>query len=329
MTKILLIGFGSIGRRHLRNLQSVGQSDIIVYRTGHSTLPDNDLLNVQITTDIYKTLAYNPTAAIIANPTALHIQSALIAAKTGCHLLLEKPISHNMDGVEELLKIVRIQNLVVLVGFQFRFHLGLQQIKNLLDNGAIGQVVSVQAQWGEYLPSWHPWEDYRKSYSARADLGGGVLATLCHPFDYLRWLIGEVTAVSAMLGYQGGLEISVEDTADVQLLFNNGAIGYVHLDYVQRPSSHWLRIIGQQGTLYWDNADGNVHFYSAQRGQWEILEIPKDFERNFMFVREIEHFLACIAGTEYPICTLQDGIRVLQITLAAQQSALEKRQILL
>lgn len=329
MSKILLIGFGSIGRRHLQNLQRVGKNQLIVYRTGLSTLPDDELVDIPVTNDLNDALAHKPVAVIIANPTACHISMALAAAKAGCHLLIEKPISHSMDGVEELVEIVRMQNLTVLVGFQFRFHPGLQQIKHLLDNNAIGPVVNVQAHWGEYLPAWHPWEDYRNSYSARSDLGGGVLSTLSHPFDYLRWLIGDVSAVSAMLGYQGGLEISVEDTANVQLKFDTGVIGHVHLDYVQQPPSHWLRIIGQHGTLYWDNADGEVHYYSVQRGQWEILEIPKDFERNSLFVREIEHFLACIAGMEHPICTLQDGIRVLEITLAAQQSEIEKRQILL
>lgn len=305
---ILIAGSGSIGRRHLRNLRALGHKKILLYRTGKSTLPDEEIADIPQIYDLDETLAYKPIATIVANPTALHMPVALAAAKAGSHLFLEKPISHTMDGVDELQRLVRRQGLVVQVGFQFRFHPMFRKFKRQLEEGVIGPVVSVQAAWGEYLPGWHPWEDYRQSYSAKEALGGGVLLTLCHPFDYLRWLIGDVTAVSAITS-RNGLNLDVEDSADVLLQFTSGAIGNVHLDYLQQPGEHLVRIIGQRGTMHWDNAE------------------PKDFERNTMFVDEMRHFLSCIKKNEQPLCTLEDGVEALRIVLAAKESAKRGRLV--
>ena len=160
-----------------------------------------------------------------------------------------------MARLDELKHAIVENHNQVLVGFQFRFHPGLQQLKKLLDEGAVGEPVSAHAHWGEYLPDWHPWEDYKQGYAARPELGGGVVLTLSHPLDYLRWLLGEVESLSAFTSHQG-LNMPVEDTAEISLRFVNGVLGSLHLDYVQRPPSHWLEIIGTHGTLRWDNADG-------------------------------------------------------------------------
>ena len=104
-------------------------------------------------------LAHLPDFAVVSNPTALHLGTAMECARAGCHLFIEKPVSHTTDGCAELAAWVRSLRLVAMVGFQFRFHPGLREVKRLLDAGAIGDVVSAQAHWGEYLPAWHPWED--------------------------------------------------------------------------------------------------------------------------------------------------------------------------
>lgn len=308
---ILIAGSGSVGRRHLRNLRSLGHKKIILYRTGKSTLPDDEIADIPQVFNLDEALAHKPIAAIVANPTALHMAVAIAAAKAGSHLFLEKPISHTMEGVDELQRIVKRKRLIVQVGFQFRFHPLLRRVKRLLDKGVIGRIVSVQAHWGDYMPGWHPWEDYHKSYSAKKALGGGVLLTLCHPFDYFWWLIGEVTAVSAIVRQSKGLGIDVEDAADVLLQFSSGAIGNVHLDYLQQPGEHFVRIIGQGGTIHWDNTK------------------PKGFDRNTMFVDEMRHFITCIKGNEQPLCTLEDGVKALQIVLAAKESAKKGRLVAL
>jgi predicted dehydrogenase len=134
-----------------------------------------------------------------------------------------------------------------LVGFQFRFHAALRQVKHWLQEGAVGDLIGVRAHYGDYLPAWHPWEDYHQAYSARADLGGGVILTLSHPLDYMRWLIGEVQSLWAFTARQKDLNIEVEDTAEIGLKFFNGVIGSVHLNYLQRPASHSATFVGVKG----------------------------------------------------------------------------------
>jgi predicted dehydrogenase len=321
LDKILIAGLGSIGRRHLRNLRSLGHTNFVLYRSHHSTLPDAELEDIPTETDLQAALAHQPVAAIVSNPTSLHLPVAIAAAQSGCHLFLEKPISHNLDGLDELAVRVKQHRVKVLVGFQFRFHPGLQAVKQLLQSGAIGTPVYAHAHWGEYLPSWHPWEDYRSSYSARSDLGGGVILTLCHPLDYLRWLLGEVKTISATVGQRSSLELDVEDMADITLEFEAGAIATVHLDYIQQPPTHTLHITGQQGSLRWDNTDGAVHWYEAKRGDWQTLTLAPNFERNSMFLAEMQHFLDCVAGKAEPLVTLEDGVKGLAIALAAKEGS--------
>ncbi|TET81643.1 MAG: Gfo/Idh/MocA family oxidoreductase, partial [Anaerolineales bacterium] len=328
--RFIICGLGSIGRRHLRNLMALGQHDVILYRTGKSTLPDDELSGLQVEYDLATALdRWQPDAVVVANPTSMHLEAAIPAAEAGCHLLIEKPISHSLEGIDNLRTGLKTGGGRALVGFQFRFHPGLIAAKRLLEDEAVGRPISVRAHWGEYLPDWHPWEDYRLSYSARADLGGGVVLTLCHPFDYLGWIFGEVMTVKAEVGSISDLGLEVEDTAEITLTFKNGPLASVHLDYNQRPASHWLEIIGNKGTIRWDNADGVVHWWSTEKAGWQMIPAPKDFERNTMFLHEMRHFLNIIVGKEQPICSLEDGIRALEIALAVKRAALENSRSLI
>ncbi len=322
--KFLIAGFGSIGRRHFRNLLALGERDIVLYRTHHSTLPEGELEGFPVETDLRAALAYEPQAVIITNPTALHLEVAIPAAQCGCHLLIEKPVSHSMARLEELEQTVKENHVRVLVGYQFRFHPGLQQALKLLRDKAIGEPLSARAHWGEYLPGWHPWEDYKHGYAARQELGGGVVLTLSHPLDYLRWFFGEVEHVSAITSHKG-LNLPVEDEAEVALRFKNGVLGSVHLDYIQRPPAHWLEIIGTEGTLRWDNADGSLRL--ARIGQdsdlaaWQEFSPPQSFERNSMFLDELRHFIQVVEGKARSLCTLDDGMRALDLALKVLASS--------
>lgn len=323
--KFLIAGLGSIGRRHLKNLTALGERDILLYRTHKSTLPDEELSGFQVETELAAALAHKPDAVIISNPTAHHLNIAIPAAEAGCHLLIEKPISHTWDRVEELQSAVEKSGSRVLVGFQFRFHPGLLRISSLLAEEAIGRPLSVRAHWGSYLPDWHPWENYRKGYSSRSEMGGGVVLTLCHPLDYLHWLLGDISAIWAWAGQMGDLELDVEDSAEIGLRFENGVIGSVHLDYLQRPPDHHLEIIGTQGTLRWDNSDGAVNLFQAESGQWETFPAPDGFERNQLFLSEMRHFIQVISGEADPTCNLLDGITALGLALGVLESSRQSR----
>ncbi len=325
--KYLIAGFGSIGRRHFQNLLALGERDIGFFRTHRSTLPDDELTGYLVETDLQAALAHRPAAVIIANPTAAHLDIAIPAAATGCHLLLEKPISHDISLVGSLEAAIAQGGGQVLVGYQFRFHPGLQQVAALLADGALGRLLSFRVHWGEYLPGWHPWEDYRKGYSARQDLGGGVILTLSHPLDYVRWFFGEVATLWALTGLHSDLQLDVEDTAEIGLRFANDVVGSIHLNFTQQPPTHHLEIVGTQGTLRWDNADGAVRLFQRDLGRWESHPPPPDFDRNDLFLAEMDHFQAVVQGEATPVCSLADGRAALELALAALELARTGRQI--
>lgn len=320
--KFLIAGFGSIGRRHFRNLITLGENDIVFLRSKNSTLADDEIANFPVESDLLSALSHQPDAVIIANPTSLHLDVAIQAAKQGCHLFIEKPISHSLEQVDELQAALVQGGSKVFTAFQFRFHPGLLTIKNLISNPSsiVGRPLNIHVHWGEYLPGWHPWEDYRKGYSARADLGGGVVLTLCHPLDYVRWLIGGVASLWAFTSSESDFEIDVEDTAEIGLRFENGVIGSVHLDFVQRPPVHKLEIIGSKGTISWNSDNGAVWVYSGD-GYIETYPLLPNFDRNDLFLAEMSHFIDVVRGDAEPLCTLDDGIWALKLALAVHQSA--------
>ncbi|HET6823504.1 MAG TPA: Gfo/Idh/MocA family oxidoreductase [Anaerolineales bacterium] len=330
--KFLIAGLGSIGRRHLRNLIALGEKDIVLLRTRKGTLPDDELAEYPVETDLNQALKkHKPDAVIVANPTSMHLDVAIPAAEAGCHMLLEKPVSHSLERLDVLQKAAEKSGSKILVGFQFRYHPTLNKARELIQSNTLGKVLTVHAQWGEYLPQWHPWEDYRQSYAARADLGGGVIITLTHPLDYLRYLLGEVESLGSFNGHISPLEIDVEDVAEIGLRFANGAVGGVHVNYFQRPPVHRLEIVGTDGTLRWDNADGILHFYKmpASFGSYsdqppdpavESFSPPQGFERNQLFVEQTRHFIEVVRGESEPICGLEDGVMALRLALAAYES---------
>jgi predicted dehydrogenase len=318
--EILIAGLGSVGRRHLTNLRALGWTRCRVYRSQFSRPLDAEWADVPVDDDLEAALAHRPLAVIVSNPSALHIPVALEAARAGAHLLIEKPLSHTLERVTELQRRVGARDLTVLMGFQFRFNPGLRQIKAWIDGGAIGTVVSAQVHWGEYLPGMHPSENYRLGYAAREELGGGALLTFCHPFDYLRWLVGEVEHVVAFEARHRLFGLSVDSCVDVHLAFTNGATGHVHLDFVQRPHDHRVTIIGTDGTLTWTHDDHAARRFSCASNRWDVVPAPRGFERSWMFLEEMRHFLACLGGRERPSCTLDDGMRALAIALDAKRS---------
>ena len=214
-----------------------------------------------------------------------------------------------------------------------------QKARELIQAGALGKVLTVHAHWGEYLPNWHPWEDYRQSYAARADLGGGVIVTLTHPLDYLRFIFGEVESLWSFNGHISPLELDVEDVAEIGLKFSSGAIGGVHLNYFQRPPVHRLEIVGTSwhitlGQCGWSFASfrrclpPSVHILTSRLLLFlKSFSPPEGFERNQLFIAQTKHFIDVAHGEAQPICDLTDGVRALQMALAAYKSQKTEKSV--
>lgn len=322
--RCVVVGAGSAGRRHLRNLSTLG-IDAIALRTlkGQS----GELTGFRSVQSWDEASDFDPSIAIIANPTAMHVDAAMEATRLGCHLLIEKPVADRIEPTLQLQAAIARRNTTALVGYQFRFHPTLRTVRDWLQKGVIGEPVSAHAHWGEYLPGWHPGEDHRIGYSARRDLGGGVVLTLSHPLDYMRWLLGEVTSVSAMTARRPRLTVDVEDVAIMALRMASGALASISLDYLEQPARHTLDIVGTEGTISWDAASGTAHARCNGDSTHLWVRPDRTFERNSLFVAELQHFLACVRGTEQPNCTLQDGVRSVTIAEAVLRSAREGRVV--
>jgi predicted dehydrogenase len=255
--KALFAGLGSIGQRHLRNLRALrGDVEVLAYRTRRLQTVVTDQLavapgadpereyGVRVFHELEAAVAERPDVVFVCNPSALHLAVALPAVEAGVHLFLEKPVSHTLDGVADLVAAVEARGVVAAVGCQLRFHPCLRRLRDLLAGGAVGRVVAARVQVGEYLPGWHPYEDYRTGYAARRDLGGGVVLTLVHELDYVYWLFGLPRRLWAVGGQLSRLELDVEDTASVLLEYERDGRPlpvHVQMDYLQRPADPHLR----------------------------------------------------------------------------------------
>jgi predicted dehydrogenase len=193
-------------------------------------------------------------------------------------------------------------------------------MKKIIESGVLGRVLSARCQFGQYLPDWHPWEDYRKTYSARRELGGGILFD-SHEFDYMSWFMGDIKEIFCMAGKLSDLEIDTEDTAEVILRFSSGTIGEIHLDYTQRRYQRNYEFFGEQGTLKWDCNDREVRLYKAKEGMWEVFEGPRNYDLNDMYRAEMRHFLDCVQNGKQTITDIHSGVKILQAILAAKESA--------
>lgn len=334
--RVLVCGLGSIGQRHVRNLRQLMRKnvDIIACRTiGQSPVLNPDMTikthepiegvyGIRSFTKLEDALSEKPDAAFITNPNTMHLPVALEAARAGCHLFIEKPLSHSLEGVEELIDIVESKKLVAFVAYQFRFHPGLRWIKSLLDERRLGRLVGAHIVNGEYLPDWHPYEDYRLSHAARRALGGGALRIQTHEFDYALWLFGMPRKVYAVGGHLSNLDLDVEDSVSVLMTCEQEDRGFpvhIHLDYLQRPPQRVCEVMGDAGKARYDFYADLVEWHDLHTKTRQVIEF-KGFDRNQMFMDELQHFLACLQGKIQPMVNLREAVRSLKMSMAAAAS---------
>ena len=317
---ILVVGCGSIGERHIRNLIDISSHNIIAFDTSKERLDVmKELFNVETCDNIERCFDCDIDAVIICTPPNTHIQVAEQAIAHGAHVFIEKPISDRLDGLDKLIENAANNKKIILVGYCFRFSEGLKMVKSLIDSGKLGKILSVKAEFGQYLPDWRPWQNYKQSYTAKKELGGGIILDGSHEIDYLYWLVGDVREVFCFADKISALEVETEDTAEILLRFLNGAIGEIHLDFTQRAYSRNCKMIGEMGTLIWDFGEQTVRFYSANSKEWETYDV--DADANFMYIEEMKHFLQCIDGLSIPLIDAIQGKRILEIALAAKDSS--------
>ena len=315
--KILLIGLGSIGKRHLRNIITIGYNDVnVVSRSG--ILPE-EFSNLKVYTAIGEALENNNyDAAVVCVPTAQHIIAInqLLAANVPS-IYLEKPVSHSFQSIGEIIAGAKKNATHFVVGYDLHFDLGLQKVKLLLNENIIGHLISANAQVGQYLPDWRPHEDYRNGMSAKQATGGGVMLDLVHEFDYLHWLVGNVETIASINKNSGALDIETEDVAEVLLKFSNGVIGTIHLDYLQQKLVRECMFTGSEGTIFWNLAESKVNWIDKKKVENEFSY--QSFERNDRFIATMKAFLE--KQQDDRLTFIDGGLQSLKMVLAAKYSS--------
>ena len=334
--KILIVGLGGIGQRHLRNLRTLLGDDVevLAFRVRRLSAVITPALQIDADRDVEReyrvrvfdslesALAEKPDIALICNPSSLHVPAALACVRVGCDLFVEKPLSDSLAGLAELQALVQKQARIVMVGYQLRFHPCFLRLQQILRSGVLGSLLAVRVAVGEYLPGWHRYEDYRQMYAARSDLGGGVILSQIHEFDYLYSLFGKAKRLFSIGGHWSNLEIDVEDVASTLMDCEfAGRPLPVHLqqDYLQRPPQRLCEVIGDAGKAVLDFPTLSVTLYGAEGNVTDRFTCEQ-LERNQLFVHEMQHFLDCVKTRNKPVVDLAEGKWSLKLALAAKES---------
>lgn len=290
--RIFVVGLGSIGRRHLENARALG------HEAAGGRLDDAE--------------AWGPDAVVIASPTSAHLEALRWAADRGLHAYVEKPVAAASDEVAEALDAAGRAALTVAVGYNLRFHPALEAIRDAVASGAIGRLLSVRAEVGHYLPDWRPGEDFRRSYAARKELGGGALLTLSHELDYVRWIAGEVDEASGVTAGGSSLGLDVDEVAELLLRHTGGAVSSVHMDLLDREYNRRSRWVGEEGTISWEWGRA----VTAEPGA-RVLWVDPSFDLAETYRAALADFVQAVADGRPPRCDGREGLRVLALCEAA------------
>lgn len=333
--KYLFIGLGGIGQRHLRNLKSIcsENDEFYAYRVRREQFVLNNRLqieenenlekkyNLKVFDDLEKALEIHPDIVFVCNPTSLHMDVMLKIAENGCHFFVEKPLSNNMEKMDLLQDYIRNKNLITYVGYQQRYNPCVIKAKEVLSSGELGDILSVNAEIGECIKNWHKYEDYRRMYAARKELGGGVVLSQIHELDYLYYFFGMPVSAYAVGGQISDLEVDVEDVADILLKYQMGDRYFpvhIHEDYIQTPASRTCKIIGNRGRIEFDLIEAKFVQYDKTGNC--VYKEEYNFERNDMFVNEMKSFLESVKNKKESKLPVDVGIYSLKMAMGILDS---------
>lgn len=319
--RFVVASLGSIGRRHLGNLrQSRPAAEIAVLRRRESDTDIPDHAD-RVFVTVEDALDFRPHAAILAGPAPTHVPLAQAFVERDVAVLIEKPLSHDLGGLAQLADTAANRGVPVMVAYNLRFKESLRTVQAAVTAGSIGEILSVRAEVGQYLPSWRPASDYRKTVSARNDLGGGVLLELSHEIDYIFWMFGLPARVMCRGGHLSDLDIDVEDCVELCLEYEvPRRLVSIHLDFLRRRTARTCTLIGTLGTIHWDAMADSVCIDTAEPTPECRTIAPPPIDRNDTYRAELAAFLSTVErGMTAPI-PLSDGIAVMRIIAAARRS---------
>jgi predicted dehydrogenase len=315
--RCVLVGLGSIGKRHVRALRAVVPDvEIVALRSGRGEIAAAGLVDREIH-DRGSVLDAKPDFAIVADPASQHAESAAPLISAGIPVLLEKPIACDAVGMAALQAASR-NNTRVLVGYVLRHDPGLTTFRDAILTAKIGRLLLLDLEAGQALADWRPGQDPARSISAKPETGGGVLFELSHEIDAACWFLDDVDVVHAVANSLGELRVPVEDTAALLLRSRTGSIATVKIDMARRVGMRRYRAVGTAGTVQWDAGTATVSMETEQGTQLLYQGSP---DRDAVFRKQIQHFIDVANGKAKALCTLEDGAKALAVVLDARRKA--------
>ena len=314
--RFLILGCGSIGERHIMNLLSVSRDSRIDVYDSQPERVKTIGEKYSVNTVSYKTLdSTRYDCVFVCTPPVSHIDLAIRALNSGSNVFIEKPLSHSLDRTDVLRNLTESKKLLAFVAYNLRFNKGICRIKEMIDSMKYGKIVHVSAYSGQYLPDWRPGQDYKKNYTARKELGGGIILDGSHEVNYLTWLFGNPIDIQAQFALTDIIAANTEAIADVLLRFDKDILGYIHLDFVRREYRRTLEILTQNGVIQWSLSDATIKIFDALSGSWRTIKIEETV--NDMYKEELKHIIRCIeAKNRSDIINLENGISTLMLSKA-------------
>jgi predicted dehydrogenase len=328
--KVLFVGLGSIGQRHLRNFIEISNDfdEIYAFRKTNNNLViiDGDakkvdsleeFYGINCVTNLEEGLKIKPDIVFITNPSSLHLEIAIQAAKSNCNLFIEKPLSDSLKGIKKLKKIIEKKKLNAAVAYQTKYNPCFGVVKDIIDSKKYGNIKFANFEWGTFLPDHHPYEDFRKSYASRKDLGGGVILGLSHEIDLIRNFFGMPDNISITDCNFNQLDLDVEDTARIEMDYNQLNADFkvkLYLSYAQKNEERFFIIDFDLASLRCDLISNEIQISAKADKNPQIIAFPI-LNRNDLFLDELREFVKSVDNKEKNLKSFTDGIETLKLCI--------------
>jgi predicted dehydrogenase len=323
--KFLIVGLGSMGKRRVRNFTYLKAGTVIGFDPRADRREEAERrYGVRTFSEFLPALGEGPDAVVISTPPDMHLPYMRAAAEAGIPFFCEA--STDGEGLQEVAEICAVKKVLAAPSSTMRFNPSVRRIESLARGGKIGRPLALTYHCGQYLPDWHPWEDYRKFYAARRETGA-CREIVPYELSWLTWVLGGVDEVSAMAGKVSDLDADIDDVYQVLLRFRGGALGHLLVDVVAREAFRSLKLLGSEGVITWEWREHRVRLYDAASRAWREFPEPEPepepgyIASDGMYVDEMRHFVAALRGEEAYHYSLEDDLRVLGVLYAAEESS--------
>lgn len=323
--KFLVVGLGSMGKRRIRNLQYLKAGEIIGFDPrGDRRKEAEEKYKIRTFEDFDRAINEYPDALIISTPPDLHMKYAIIAAQKNKHFFTELNVVD--EGMDELITLCRGKKIVAAPSTTMLHHPAVQKIKELVNSDVVGKPLAFIYHSGQYLPDWHPWEDYRKFYVSKKETGA-ARELVSFELVWLTWIFDGIKTVSSFNGKLSKLDADIDDTYQIILKFKNGVLGHMLVDVIARVPYRVFKLLGEEGVIEWDWNTKLVRVFTSNDKHWKEYVIEHgEPEKGYvwterMYVDEMSHFVRAIKGDEKYMYSFEEDKKILGIVYAVEESS--------